>query len=175
MRTRPLVIPAVLLLAACSAPAEDPAPAPEPVAEEEPTEAPTEDPTEDPTEEPSEETTAAECEAGTPETPLAEAITAADLPDGATVQLVQELEDIDTGDLDVIVYLCTPPLDEGEHRVAATDIAIAAHATGEGIDEMLVGQWTPEGEQGPVLEVEDFGMFTWDRDAARAPETVWEP
>ena len=171
MRTRTLLIPAVLLLAACSAPAGDPAPAPEPVAEEEPTEAPAEDPTA----EPSEETTETECEAGTPETPLAEAITAADLPDGATVQLVQELEDIDTGDLDVIVYLCTPPLDEDEHRVAATDIAIAAHDTGEGIDEMLVGQWTPEGEQGPVLEVEDFGMFTWDRGAARAPETVWEP
>lgn len=155
-----------LLLAACSTTEQtvEPSPAPSVEATTE-ADAVTVEATTEPT---------AECEAGAAETPLAEAITAASLPDGATVQMVQELEDIDSGLLDVIVYLCTPPLDDEQHRTIATDLAIAAHGTGEGIDEMIVGQYTPEGEQGPSLEVEEFGLYTWDRDAARAPESIWE-
>lgn len=169
MRGRALTIPlAVLMLAACGAPAPEP-PAEPSTVEETVEEASAAQATEESASE-----TAAACEAGSPETPLAEAIAAAPLPEGAAVRMVQEVEDLDTGDLDIVVHLCTPAIDDDAYRVAATDLAIAARDAGEGIDEMIVYQYSPEGEQGDTLSVDGFGDYTWDRDAARAPESIWE-
>lgn len=166
---RRLALPLLVLsLAACGAP--------EPTSEPEPTEASVEEVAAEaePTEEPTTAEAEAECEAGPADTPLAQAITAAPLPDGAAVRMVQEVEDLDTGDLDIVIHLCTPAIDDDAYRVAATDLAIAARDTGEEIDEMIVYQYSPEGEQGDTLNVDGFGDYTWDRDAARAPESIWE-
>lgn len=166
MKTRPVLIPAMLLLAACSPAVPDAAP--------EPTTAPpvTAEATQDPTEAPTTEAPE-ECMPGEAETPLAEAIHATTLPTGAAVLLVQELEDIDTGDLDLVVHLCAQPLEGDPFRAVATDLAITVRDAGAEVDEMIVYQYAPDGAQGEALSVDGFGLYTWDRDAAVAPETNW--
>lgn len=168
---------AVLLLAACSTSDEEaPATQEPPVAAEATGEATTEPPEE--TTEPVDPLAA--CDPAAPETDLAEALTATPLPDTAVVKAVQEVtphRDEDQANVDVIVYLCTTGLTDDEHRTVATDLAIAAMEEGASIGEFHVDQYVTDGdslEQGPGLSVDDFGMYTWDRDAARAPETNWE-
>lgn len=186
MRTRHLsALAAVLLLAACgtNATTGEPEPTtPTPVASqaaEEPTEEPT---TPEPT---TEEPKAAppECETGEADTPLGEAVYAADIPPTVSVLTVEELRpdsDEDQSLKWVVVQLCSGNLTEDEHRTVATDLAIAARDADGGGDEiwrMSVQLYTPgmEGmEQVRTLIVEDFGVFTWDRSAGRPPETIWE-
>ena len=166
---------AVLLLAACSTPAEDPPATQEPAAEETTVEEAT---TVEQTTEPSDPLEA--CDPSAPETGLADALNATPLPDTAVVKAVQEVRphrDEDQANVDVIVYLCTTGLTDEEHRTVATDLAIAAMGEGTPIGEFHVDQYVTDGdrlEQGPGLSVDDFSMYTWDRDAARAPETIWE-
>lgn len=166
---------AVLLLAACSTPAEEPSVTQEPTVEETTVEEAT---TVEQTTEPSDPLEA--CDPAAPETDLAEALTATPLPDTAVVKAVQEVtphRDEDQSNVDVVVYLCTTGLTDDEHRTVATDLAIAAMEEGASIGEFHVDQYVTDGdslEQGPGLSVDDFGMYTWDRDAARAPETNWE-
>jgi len=168
---------AVLLLAACSTPQDDPPATQEPpVAEEATSEATTEPPekTTDPVD------PLAACDPSEPDTGLAAALTSTPLPDSTVVKMVQEVRphsDEDQSNVDVIVYLCTTGLTDEEHRVVATDLAITAMGEGATIGEFHVDQYVTDGdslEQGPGLSVDDFGMYTWDRDAARAPETIWE-
>ena len=166
---------AVLLLAGCSTPEEPVAPEPPAPATEETVTETTE----------AVETTEvvdplATCDPEEPDTGLAEAITATPLPDSTVVKAVQEVaphSDEDQSNVDVVVYLCTTGLTHDEHRTVATDLAIAALGEGTPIGEFHVDQYVIDGdslEQGPVLSVDDFGTYTWDRDAARPPETLWE-
>lgn len=167
---------AVLLLSACSTPDEEPPAAQEPpVAEEATSEVTTEPPEE--TTEPVDPLAA--CDPAAPDTGLAEALTATPLPDSTLVKMVQEVtphRDEDQANVDVIVYLCTTGLTDEEHRTVATDLAITATEEGTSIGEFHVDQYVTDGdglEQGPGLSVDEFGLYTWDRDAARAPETIW--
>lgn len=178
MRLRRLV-PIVLLLAACA----DTEPAAEPATTRPTIEATTTAVTEEPTTaEPTEANgPPEECETTPPDTPLAEAIMVAPIPETAVVSRVQEVaphSDADQSTVDVVVYLCSTPLTTDEHRIVATDIAIAALPEGDGIGELQVGLYMPDGSgglrQGRTLSVEDYQTYTWDRDVARAPETIWQ-
>ena len=174
---RPVVLAAaaVLTLTACGG--ESDAPEPTQPAAEEPTEQAAQ-PTPEATTEAADPL--AQCDPDEPETSLAEAITSTSMPDTTVVEAVQEVAphaDADQTEVDVVVYLCTTGLTDEEHRTVATDLAIAARDEGTPIGEFHVDQYIAgeDGlEQGPSLSVGDFGMYTWDRDAARAPETAWE-
>lgn len=157
-----------------------------------PTEEPTAEPEQGPTSAPEETTSEKsepagppeECTPGAARTPLGEAISATDLSETTTIVSVQELRpdsDVDQSLKWVRVDLCSEPVTADEHRAVATDIAIAARDAeggGDAIWRLSVGLYVPDGsgslEDSRTLYVEDFSVFTWDRDAARAPETIWE-
>lgn len=168
---------AVLLLAACSAPEENPPATQEPVNTAQATREATEETVEETTE-PADPLAA--CAPEEPDTGLAEALVVTPLPDSTVIKMVQEVaphSDEDQSNVDVVVYLCTTGLADEEHRAVATDLAISALGEGTPIGEFHVDQYVTDRdslEQGPGLSVDDFGMYTWDRDAARAPETIWE-
>lgn len=187
----------VLTLAACgpsqseeetAAPVAEETVSEEQATENEPTTEPEQEATSAPEETTGEEPEPAgppeECDTGAPETPLGEAIMATALPETTTIVSVQELRpdsDVDQSLTWVRVDLCSEPLNSEEHRTLATDIAIAARDAeggGDAIWRLSVGLYMPDGSgglrQGRTLYVEDFAVYTWDREAARAPETIWE-
>lgn len=117
------------------------------------------------------------------ETPLAQTIVGVAMPPEAKFRNVQEVapaSDEDQSLTDVVVYLCTTGIDEDEQRRIATDIASAVKGTPEGasILRFFVHEFVvePDGEMesGTVLWVDDFRSYTWDRGAARPPESIWE-
>lgn len=186
MRTRHLsALAAVLLLAACGTNATTGEPeqptTPTPVASQATEEPTTEAPTsvQPPAPEPVDP-----CEAHAPETTLAEDIMAVEVPDGITITDVTENRpdsDIDQSLTWIRAELCGDDISADEHRVIATDIAIAARDAEQGGDRiwrLSVGLWIADDageiEQGRSLYVEDFPLYTWDRGAARPPEGIWE-
>lgn len=125
------------------------------------------------------------CEVTPAETTLGEDIMATELPDGLVITAVTENRpdsDIDPSLTWVRVEVCSSGLSTEEHRVVATDIAIAARDAADGGDRiwrLSVTSWKAiDGAEYPELEralyVEDFSMYTWDRDAAVPPEGTWE-
>lgn len=154
------------------------APSPEPEGE------PTSAAEESPREEPEAAGPPEACTVTAPETPLGEAIASVDLPETTAIATVQELRpdsDVDQSLKWVRVDLCSEMLSDEEHRTVATDIAIAARDAEGGGDQIWrvsVGLYVPNDagdlEQDRTLFVEDFSTYTWERDAARAPESIWE-
>lgn len=172
MRTRPLLIPAVLLLAACGAPEEPPATtAAEPAVEAEPTEDPSEEPTEDPTTEATVDPSAPpeQCAADDNVGPVWEALEGADLPATAMITDVDEFPPSDPSkDTTVVqVTVCTYPINRDETREIASLIAIAAQAyDGPGIyriDVEIQQANGPHLAEGRHVFVEDYGAIKWDR------------
>ncbi len=124
------------------------------------------------------------CTVTAPETALGEAITSVDVPESTAITAVQELRpdsDVDQSLKWVRVDLCSAALSEEEQRTVATDIAIAARDAEGGGDQiwrvsvgLFVANDAGELEQDRTLFVEEFSSYTWERDAARAPESNWE-
>lgn len=169
MRTRTLLIPAVLLLAACSAPAEDPEPttAPETVTEAEPTEDPTENPTTEATVDPT--APPEQCIADDNIGPVRKALEGAELPTTAMITDVDEFPPTDPSkDTTVVqVTVCSTPLNLDQTREVASIIATAAQAyDGPGIyriDVQIQQANGPHLAEGRHVFVEDYGSIKWDR------------
>lgn len=125
------------------------------------------------------------CEVTPADTALGRDIMATEMPDGAVITAVTENRpdsDVDPSLTWVRVEVCSAGLSADDHRVVATDIAIAARDAAEGGDRiwrLSVASWQAVGgAEYPELErslyVEDFSMYTWDRGAAVPPEDTWE-
>lgn len=172
MRTRTLLIPAVLLLAACGAPEEPPATtAAATAAEAEPSEDPTVEPTEDQTTEATVDPTEPpeQCVADDNVGPVWEALEGADLPATAMITDVDEFPPSDPSkDTTVVqVTVCSPPLNLDDTREVASSIATAAQAyDGPGIyriDVEIQQANGPHLAEGRHVFVEDYESIKWDR------------
>lgn len=174
MRSRTLLIPALLLLAACTAP-EEPAPTTEPTtaATEAPAEATERAATASPSAEPAEATAVPEqCTADGNIGPVWETLEDTDLPATAMIADVDEFPPMDPSKNTTVVQVtvCSVPMNRDETREVASLLATAAQDyDGPGIYRMDVTIQHPDGGQlaeGRHVFVEDYGSIVWDRPPA---------